>query len=202
MSNLDFTLPPGMELCRKCADYAECLMRERSGIGEPVQSSPDISLEMRGELEKIVDRVREAWDNQARLHYSMEQVAHELQRSTSGTKHEHLRKKFTGPFPPKEDGSGTAQLIDEPMLFVDQQGKAVCWYLPGIFTARRCDAVYEAVKALSDHPNSALRINKSSQNWRDDRATYSNDGSGELKPGHINMSIAWYEQGHTVWIFG
>ncbi|KAF6752306.1 hypothetical protein DFP72DRAFT_850112 [Ephemerocybe angulata] len=198
MKTDDSALPNSLILLTTCIEYARSLMKERAGTGSPVVSKTGITLELRGELEKMVDRVNTAWDAQVHLNYKLEDIIAELQRSTSYTKSQQLLRKFGGPFQPKPDGSGMLQLQYEPMVFIDSASKVVSWYLPGIFTSHRCDIVNGAVQALSDHPKSILRIKKAGTNWRDDRTTYADSGICKLRPGHVNMSVAWYEQGHTV----
>jgi hypothetical protein len=56
-------LPSGLARCRLYADYARALLAERTGKGPAVKPSPKIQLDVKGELETIVGRVVDAWDN-------------------------------------------------------------------------------------------------------------------------------------------
>lgn len=56
-------LPHGLALLRRCAQYARAVMRERNGQGGLVKQSSSISFDLRVEVDKVVDRVLEAWKN-------------------------------------------------------------------------------------------------------------------------------------------
>jgi hypothetical protein len=56
-------LPLGLARCRRYADYARALLAERTGKGPAVKTTPEIQLDVKGELETIVARVVDAWDN-------------------------------------------------------------------------------------------------------------------------------------------
>ncbi|KAF5334779.1 hypothetical protein D9611_012901 [Ephemerocybe angulata] len=189
--------PRGLQLTLLCAKYAQCLLKERTGASPPVPTEFLIPFHMRIELEKMVDCVHMAYQRQVRLDYALEDLSEAIQKGGSGTRAELLRRKFKGPFPPKDDGTNTAQLIDKSMVFVDQQSKVIAWYLPDIFTSQRRASVNAAVKTLSDHPKSALTLSRGSESWRDGFESFSVTPNSELRPGNVVLSIAWYNQGHT-----
>ncbi|KAJ2921881.1 hypothetical protein H1R20_g15211, partial [Candolleomyces eurysporus] len=127
-------LPQGLKICRAYADYARALLAEHTGKGPTVKSRPEIPLIVKGEIATVVGRVLEAWSNQVRVSYSIDQVLELLAETSRSNKDELLRETFKGP---SAEASGRTQLHDIPCIFVDRLGHIVTTYLPGCFSRGR-----------------------------------------------------------------
>jgi hypothetical protein len=125
--------------------------------------------------------------------------------SKSGTKASHekeasLRRRY-----PPLDGF-TASL---PCIIVDMQGIILAWYLPGILTDSRQVSLFTLSNRNGKHDASQnamllarerLRplLEKSLRGggtWRDKMEHFH---SGEGPQGSVNLSPAWFQQGHDV----
>ncbi|KIM35995.1 hypothetical protein M413DRAFT_78802, partial [Hebeloma cylindrosporum] len=97
----------------------------------------------------------------------------------------HLRKQF----PPVYDEPREYNI---PILVTDRSGNALAWYLPRALSSSRQDTMWQALRELEPE----LIIKQHSTQWRAGPQNYRNPKDTELKPGTVNMSPAWFEQGH------
>ena len=94
-----------------------------------------------------------------------------------------------------------------PGIVVDMQGIILVWYLPGILSDSRQagsftpsdrsgkpDTFQNAMLAAKEKLHPLLNISPAGSNWRDDPKFYSSEGS----QGSVNLSPAWFPQGHDV----
>ncbi|KAJ3533200.1 hypothetical protein NMY22_g7431 [Coprinellus aureogranulatus] len=189
----DSRYPYGLQLCRKYADYARHILQERNGQRIPVAAPCDISFGSMAEVEKMIATVCEAWNSPVRLPYSVREVA-EIASGNGSNKDERLRKAIQGPF--SRSIENDFPLFDRPMVFIDQEGVVVAWYLPGLYTTKRCEHVIRSVLSLSSRPKSILRSSSARQTWRNDDSMFASPDKCDMIPSHINVSICWYNLGY------
>jgi hypothetical protein len=95
-----------------------------------------------------------------------------------------------------------------PCIIIDMQGFILVWYLPGILTdsrqaglfflsdhSRKPDAYQNAMSAAQEKLHPLLKIPPHGSSWRNDRKFYY---PGEGPQGSVNLSPAWFQQGHDV----
>ena len=118
----------------------------------------------------------------------------------SNEREESLRRRY----PPLNGVTASA-----PCIIVDMQGIILAWYLPGILSdsrqvglftlsnrSRNSNASQNAMLAARERLRPLLEKSmKSGNNWRDD-LRYFHEGEGPQ--GSVNLSPAWFQQGHDV----
>ncbi|KAF5340980.1 hypothetical protein D9611_005880 [Ephemerocybe angulata] len=189
------TLPGGLDRCRLYAEYAGGLMAELTGKGPRVDggSAPSIPLEIKSELESMARRVHETWQTRVRLPYSLDDVRAALEKTGLGeTRNEHLRKSFGSSFGRMEDGG--YGLVDSPAVYIDRDDNVIAWYLPGVFTRRRSEIIYEAMLQSVNIPG-LFRKPRPRDNWRDHCEHFAVPERCEILPTNTDISICWYNRG-------
>jgi hypothetical protein len=100
-----------------------------------------------------------------------------------------------------------------PCIIVDMHGIVLTWYLPGILSDSRKVGLFSLSDLLSDHNRvpdysqnamlaareklrPSLKPSKAGRCWRDDLKLYRSGGEGPQ--GLVNLSPAWFPQGHDV----
>jgi hypothetical protein len=94
-----------------------------------------------------------------------------------------------------------------PCIIVDMQGIILTWYLPGILTdvrqvslfvlpdrSRKYDTSQNAMLAAREKLRPLLQEERG-KTWRDDAKYFQ---TGEKSHGSVNLSPAWFAQGHDV----
>ncbi|KIJ07019.1 hypothetical protein PAXINDRAFT_19783 [Paxillus involutus ATCC 200175] len=79
-------------------------------------------------------------------------------------------------------------VITNPFVVTDIKDRVILWFLPGVFTPSRQDAIRKATDGLK----SALSKPKQATGWRTDASYYKSDTNG----GVLNVSPAWHAQAH------
>lgn len=91
----------------------------------------------------------------------------------------------------------TNHLEITPCTITDRHGQLLLWYLPNILRPERRESMFADLKMLEP----ALKMDrKTSKSWRTSSEYYHSVLDG-LKPGSLNISLAWFEQGHEVFIY-
>ncbi|KIJ11598.1 hypothetical protein PAXINDRAFT_15512 [Paxillus involutus ATCC 200175] len=79
-------------------------------------------------------------------------------------------------------------VIANPFIVTDIKDRVILWFLPGVFTPSRQDAIRKATDGLK----SALSKPKQVTGWRTDASYYKSEADG----GVLNVSPAWHAQAH------
>ncbi|KIK75486.1 hypothetical protein PAXRUDRAFT_172745 [Paxillus rubicundulus Ve08.2h10] len=79
-------------------------------------------------------------------------------------------------------------VIANPFVVTDIKDYVILWFLPGVFTAGRQDAIRKA----TDYLKSTLSKPKQATGWRTDVRYYTSDANGSV----LNVSPAWHAQAH------
>ncbi|KAF6746100.1 hypothetical protein DFP72DRAFT_855742 [Ephemerocybe angulata] len=202
-------LPPGLRTLQEYAGLAKLYWAQKGSCPSPAVTPSRVPLDVQGEIGTIVGVLFQALKHPVHLSYSLEDVAEGLSIPLQeGTREDYLRRMFQAP-------ESVRNFKDAPMVFVDSAGKAIAWYLPNIFTSRRCwqSAVFDAAKTVGKLPKSVIRMCPSdsgyssdykrpadsqgpSGTWRTETGTFANPDHGQIPPGLVNLAAAWYEQGH------
>jgi hypothetical protein len=113
---------------------------------------------------------------------------------------------------PPQNNLATRASISRPCIIVDMQGIILAWHLPGILKDSRqvseltlsdhgvkSDVFQSKIMAATENLNSILEMGQTSTSWRDDPEAFPPETEGPS--GLINISPAWFEQGHEVSCF-
>ncbi|KAG1721814.1 uncharacterized protein EDB91DRAFT_1064239, partial [Suillus paluster] len=94
--------------------------------------------------------------------------------------------------PPGHEGT---KLVDIPMTVLDATGAIIVWYLPDALT-ETTQEILAASDLLSPSLAKSVKVDgswRTNQDWF--KPSSENDG---ISPGCINLSPAWFQQGHKV----
>ncbi|KAJ2930456.1 hypothetical protein H1R20_g6633, partial [Candolleomyces eurysporus] len=136
MSTENKDVPPGLRFLKLCARYTQDLLRERTTQGGPVPRNRHITIDVKIELETLVEVLMTAWKNPVVIENSFEELVQASMAKNGGkSRDEQLQDAWQPPFTTRPDGSRV--LVSRPTVFMDNKGVVFAWYLPGIFTSRR-----------------------------------------------------------------
>ncbi|KAG1786963.1 hypothetical protein EV424DRAFT_1273662, partial [Suillus variegatus] len=104
---------------------------------------------------------------------------------------EHREARLIERCPPGHEGK---RLVDEPAIILDASGAIIAWYLPDALTDTTQKEIKEATNLLAPSLEKSVRADG---NWRTNQRLF-NQGSEDVgaTPGCINLSLAWFQQGH------
>ncbi|KAG1908786.1 uncharacterized protein F5891DRAFT_1180352 [Suillus fuscotomentosus] len=104
---------------------------------------------------------------------------------------EHREARLLERCPPGHEGK---RLVDEPATIVDASGAIIAWYLPDTLTDTTQKEIREATDLLAPSLEKSVRAD---DNWQTNQTLF-NWGSEDVgpTPGCINLSLAWFQQGH------
>ncbi|KAG1821275.1 hypothetical protein EV424DRAFT_1322432, partial [Suillus variegatus] len=104
---------------------------------------------------------------------------------------EHREARLLERCPPGHEGK---RLVDEPAIILDASGAIIAWYLPDALTDTYPGEIKEATDLLAPSLKKSVRADG---NWRTNQRLF-NRGSEDVgaTPGCINLSPAWFQQGH------
>ncbi|KAG2353041.1 hypothetical protein BDR07DRAFT_1383602 [Suillus spraguei] len=106
---------------------------------------------------------------------------------------EEKEEKLLERCPPGHEGT---KVVDKPATIIDVSGTIIAWYLPDALT----ETTQKEIRAATDLLGPSLEKSvKADGNWRYNQEWFK-QGSENVgsTPGCINLSPAWFQQGHEV----
>ncbi|KAG1806380.1 uncharacterized protein HD556DRAFT_1302870 [Suillus plorans] len=93
--------------------------------------------------------------------------------------------------PPGHEGK---RLVDEPATILDTSGAIIAWYLPDALT----DTTQKEIREATNLPPPSLEKSvRADGNWRTNQKWFKwGSDNVSTTPGCINLSLAWFQQGH------
>ncbi|KAG2127614.1 uncharacterized protein EDB93DRAFT_1096413, partial [Suillus bovinus] len=93
--------------------------------------------------------------------------------------------------PPGHEGT---RFVDIPATILDVSGTIITWYLPDALTAETQKEIWAATKLLSPSLERSMKVDG---NWRTNPEWFKHHSEDVgLPAGCINLSPAWFQQGH------
>ncbi|KAG1719335.1 hypothetical protein EDD22DRAFT_791707 [Suillus occidentalis] len=93
-------------------------------------------------------------------------------------------------------GHEDKKLVDEPATIVDASGAIIAWYLPDALTDTTQKEIREATNLLAPSLGKSI---KADGNWRTHQKWFKQGSENVgLTARCINLSLAWFQQGHEV----
>lgn len=124
----------------------------------------------------------------ASTHWDVRRYADHIGLKYSGMNNE-LEESLRRIFKPLKD----SHLQISPCTIADRHGQVLLWYLPNVLRPERQVSMFADLKLLEP----VLKNPNTSKSWRTSSEYYRPVANG-LKPGTMNISPAWFEQGHEV----
>ncbi|KAF9234143.1 hypothetical protein BU15DRAFT_79331 [Melanogaster broomeanus] len=103
-------------------------------------------------------------------------------------KHEAREATLLAKVPP-----GPPEVLDSPAIIIDKYGVVLLWYLPGALDVERQRIMMDASSLVKDALQNSCISDTGS--WRTDPKLFHSRANGIR--GCVNMSPAWYQQGHS-----
>ncbi|KAG1723659.1 uncharacterized protein EDB91DRAFT_1087731 [Suillus paluster] len=93
--------------------------------------------------------------------------------------------------PPGHEGT---KLIDIPATILDASSAIIAWYLPDTLTDATQKEIWAALDLLAPILEKSVKLDG---NWRTNQKWFTPRSQNDvLTPGCINLSLAWFQQGH------
>ncbi|KAG2111392.1 hypothetical protein BD769DRAFT_1392110 [Suillus cothurnatus] len=160
-----------LTVTHEACEYTEQMFNAEKTGGDPVIPSPNLDTELVMACDQLADILIKAYKNPIQMQVNIARYSKLI--SPKDTRHnEEREEKLLQRCPPGHEGT---MLIDKPATIVNVYGAIIAWYLP--------DALTNATQVDS--------------NWRTSQEWFkqSSEHVG-ITPGCINLSPAWYQQGH------
>lgn len=104
-----------------------------------------------------------------------------------------------GPFTDSTPDPNTSRLLAyKPFHLVTASGIPIMWYLPDTISRARQEIVFNDLEAIAPVLRHSI-VHRSKTDWRNSSYLFKPDnGLLRAAPGCINVSPAWFAQGHNV----
>ncbi|KAG1749479.1 hypothetical protein EDB19DRAFT_1580923, partial [Suillus lakei] len=104
---------------------------------------------------------------------------------------EEREEKLLERCPPGHEGT---KFVDIPTTILDVSGAIIAWYLPDALTDATQVEIWAASNLLAPSLKKSVKVDS---NWRTNEEWFNQSSENvELTPGCINLSLAWFQQGH------
>ncbi|KAG0691531.1 hypothetical protein DFH29DRAFT_1010842 [Suillus ampliporus] len=150
---------------------------EKTG-GDPVIPSPNLDTDLVMACDRLVDRLIKAYKNPS--------------GSSCNTVHnEEREEKLLERCPPGHEGT---KLVDIPATILDVSSAIITWYLPDALTDATQKEIWVASDLLAPMLEESIKVDG---NWRTNQRWFKPSSEDDvLTPRCINVSPAWFQQGH------
>ncbi|KAF8816368.1 hypothetical protein BYT27DRAFT_7248436 [Phlegmacium glaucopus] len=161
------------------------------GMEQPdleIQHPHGWSVEFVLDVDLALDVLARAFHNQVSTNWDVRQYADHVGVKFTGitTDHEEVLQRSFKPL------KKNYHLQIAPCTITDRHGRMMLWYLPNILQLECQESMFRDLNMLTG----ALKFdNKPLGNWRTSPEYYQ-PVAGSLKAGNLNISPAWFEQGH------
>ncbi|KIK73198.1 hypothetical protein PAXRUDRAFT_179019 [Paxillus rubicundulus Ve08.2h10] len=153
-----------------------------------------ISKDMSEEIDHMGKVIDKAHRNKVQVQWDAEAYCRHLGKRNFSLQ-EDFEASMLQSFPPIKlsqyilpAGAAHGGVIANPFIVTDIKDRVILWFLPGVFTAGRQDAIRKA----TDYLKSALSKPKQATGWHTDIRYYPSDADSSV----LNVSPAWHAQAH------
>ncbi|KDQ53081.1 hypothetical protein JAAARDRAFT_137875 [Jaapia argillacea MUCL 33604] len=91
---------------------------------------------------------------------------------------------------------GTMPVQTKPLTVVDVNNKIILWYVPNILSPKRHGIMWESTKHLDSLLCKKYLIGSQGKGWQINHSLFRSPSSCDVHPGLLNLSPAWFHQGH------
>ncbi|KAG2122952.1 uncharacterized protein EDB93DRAFT_1259201 [Suillus bovinus] len=181
-----------LTVTHKASEYtAQKFNAEKTG-GDPVIPSANLDTDLVMACDQLVDCLIKAYENPIQMNINIGRYSKLI--SPKNTKHnEEKEEKLLKRCPPGHEGT---RFMDIPATILDVSSTIIAWYLPDALTAEtqmcdiHCYSIYIKYKMVTTEGNLGshrVAVSESGKKCKEDVG---------LPAGCINLSPAWFQQGH------
>ncbi|KAG1759796.1 hypothetical protein EV702DRAFT_1053685, partial [Suillus placidus] len=150
----------------EAGEYTEQKFKAEKTGGDPVIPSPNLDTDLVMACDRLADVLIKAYKNPK-------------------------RGKLLERCPPGHEGK---KLVDKPATILDASSAIIAWYLPDALSDTTQKEMREATDLLAPSLEKSV---KADGNWRTHQKWFKQDSENVgSAPGCINISPAWFQQGH------
>ncbi|KAG1722958.1 uncharacterized protein EDB91DRAFT_1087954 [Suillus paluster] len=179
-----------LTVTHEACEYTEQkFIAEKTG-GDPVIPSPKLDTNLVMACDRLVDCLIKAYNNPIRMQIDIARYSKMISPKDTGH-NEEREVRLLERCPPGHEGT---KLVDIPVTVLDATGAIIVWYLPDALTETTQKEILAASNLLSLSLAKSVKVDgswRTNQDWF--KPSSENDG---ISPGCINLSPAWFQQGH------
>ncbi|KAG2039583.1 hypothetical protein BDR03DRAFT_1008902 [Suillus americanus] len=166
-------------------DYTEEKFNAEKTGGDPVIPSPNLDTDLVMACNQLVDRLIKPYKNPNADQYckliSPKDMGHNEEREA----------RLLERCPPGHEGT---KLINIPATILDAFGAIMAWYLPDTLTDATQKEIWAATDLLAPMLEKSVKLDGI---WHTNQEWFTPSSENDvLTPGCINLSLAWFQQGH------
>ncbi|KAK7680045.1 hypothetical protein QCA50_016991 [Cerrena zonata] len=154
----------------------------------PIACSVEMALESRNIVQCLVEAylhpVHVTWDIEK---YRTECIRRQVHNGMQKDKEVRLQKDFPSV-------RRNMRLVHSPRTVVDKYGRIIAWLLPGILPQRLQLLIAQCAELIAPEMGKQLRQSSHTKSWRSSEEMFTTI-EGELPPGLLNFSAAWFMLG-------
>ncbi|KAG2353192.1 hypothetical protein BDR07DRAFT_1496741 [Suillus spraguei] len=155
-----------LAITHEAGAYTEQKFNAEKTGGEPVIPSPNLDTDLVMVCDRLADVLIKAYKNPIKMQIDIARYSKLISPKNTGH-NEEKEEKLLERCPPGHEGT---KLVDKPATIIDVSGTIIAWYLQ------------KEIRAATDLLGPSL-----------EKSGLENVGS---TPGCINLSLAWFQQGH------
>ncbi|KAG1870581.1 hypothetical protein DFJ58DRAFT_837333 [Suillus subalutaceus] len=173
-------------------DYTEQKFNAEKTGGDPVIPSPNLDTDLVMACDQLVDRLIKAYKNPIQMPIDIARYSKLISPKDTG-RNEEREEKLLERCPPGHEGT---KLIDIPATILDASGAIIAWYLPDALTDATHNEIWAASDLLAPMLEQSIKLDGI---WRTNQQWFTPSSENDvLTPGCVNLSPAWFQQGHEV----
>ncbi|KAG1835375.1 hypothetical protein DFJ58DRAFT_847425 [Suillus subalutaceus] len=171
-------------------DYTEQKFNAEKTGGDPVIPSPNLDTDLVMACDQLVDRLIKAYKNPIQMPIDIARYSKLISPKDTG-RNEEREEKLLERCPPGHEGT---KLIDIPATILDASGAIIAWYLPDALTDATQNEIWAASDLLAPMLEQSIKLDGI---WRTNQQWFTPSSENDvLTPGCVNLSPAWFQQGH------
>ncbi|KAG2368435.1 hypothetical protein BDR07DRAFT_1372205 [Suillus spraguei] len=181
-----------LAITHEAGAYTEQKFNAEKTGGEPDIPSPNLDTDLVMACDRLADVLIKAYKNPIKMQIDIARYSKLISPKNTGH-NEEKEEKLLERCPPGHEGT---KLVDKPATILDASSTIIAWYLPDTLT----ETTQKEIRAATDFLGPSLEKSvKADGNWRYNQEWFK-QGSENVgsTPGCINLSPAWFQQGHKV----
>ncbi|KAG2366907.1 hypothetical protein BDR07DRAFT_1479670 [Suillus spraguei] len=163
-----------LAITHEAGAYTEQKFNAEKTGGEPVIPSPNLDTDLVMACDRLADVLIKAYKNPIKIQIDIARYSKLISPKNTGH-NEEKEEKLLERCPPGHEGT---KVVDKPATIIDVSGTIIAWYLPDALT----ETTQKEIRVATDLLGPSL-----------EKSGSENVGS---TPGCINLSPAWFQQGH------
>ncbi|KAG1805953.1 uncharacterized protein BJ212DRAFT_1303821 [Suillus subaureus] len=179
-----------LTVTHKACEYTEWKFNVEKTGGDPVIPSPNLDIDLVMACDQLVDHLIKAYKNPIQMQINVARYSKLI--SLKDTRHnEEREEKLLERCPPGHEGT---KLVEIPATILDASSAIIAWYVPDTPTNATQKEIWVASDLLTPILKKSVKLDS---NWRTNQEWFKPSSENDvLTPGCINLSLAWFQQGH------